>query len=185
MLKKEEDFSKIVARANDISLQNIDDPGVLIDKLLETIAIDFNLKLIWLGIIKNDDILFYKPYGPSSEYIIKQGTEYKKKMLQTSLNVIKEKKPLIVNNLLLDKNYEYIHENAKKYNFRSVAVFPIIPNNKISGILSIYSDEIGFFTTRKIEILSNLASTFGVVLSIIENMKDRLLLDDVLNRSIQ
>lgn len=184
MLKREEDFSKIVARANEIFLQNINEPGVLIEKLLETIAIDFNLKLIWLGIIKNDDILFYKPYGPSSEYI-KQDTEYKKKMLQTSLNVIKERKPLIVNDLLLDKNYEYIHENAKKYNLRSVAVFPIIPNNKISGILSIYSDEIGFFTTRKIEILSNLASTFGVILSIIENMKDKLLLDDVLNRSIQ
>jgi diguanylate cyclase (GGDEF)-like protein/PAS domain S-box-containing protein len=184
MLQKEEDFSKIVVRANEIFLQNIDEPGVLIEKLLETITIDFNLRLIWLGIIKNDDILFSKPYGPSSEYI-KQDTEYKKKMLQTSLNVIKEKKPLIVNNLLLDKNYEYIYENAKKYNLRSAAVFPILPNNKISGILSIYSDEIGFFTTRKIEILSNLASTFGVVLSIIENMKEKFLLEDVLNRSIQ
>ncbi|AEE14694.1 hypothetical protein Thena_1067 [Thermodesulfobium narugense DSM 14796] len=51
--------------------------------------------------------------------------------------------------------------------------------------MSIYSDEIGFFTTRKIEILSNLASTFGVVLSIIENMKEKFLLEDVLSRSIQ
>ncbi len=184
MEQKEYNFSKIVSRANEIFLQNIDEPEVLIEKLLETIAVDFKLRLIWLGMIKNDDILFSKPFGPASEYI-NQSAEYKKRMLQTSLSVIKEKKPLIANNLLLDKGFEYIHENAKKYNLQSAALFPILPNDKISGILSIYSDEIGFFTTRKMEILSNLASTFGVVLSIMEDMKEKFLLEDVLSRSIQ
>lgn len=184
MEQREDNFSKIISRANEIFLQNIDKPEVLIEKLLETISIDFNLRLIWLGIIKNDDILFSKPYGPASEYI-NQSKEYKEKMLRTSLRVINGKKPLVINDLLSNKEYEYTHENAKKYNINSSSVFPISPNDKIAGILSIYSDEINFFTPRRIEILSNLASTLGVVLSIIENMKELFLLEDVLSRSIQ
>lgn len=184
MEQREDNFSKIVSRANEIFLQNIDKPEVLIEKLLETISIDFNLRLIWLGLIKNDDILFSKPYGPASEYI-NQSKEYKEKMLRTSLRVINGKKPLVVNDLLSNKKYEYAHENAKKHNINSISLFPISPNDKIKGILSIYSDEINFFTPRRIEILSNLASTLGVVLSIIENMKELFLLEDVLSRSIQ
>ncbi|WP_041437945.1 hypothetical protein [Thermodesulfobium narugense] len=89
-MTQKDNFFEIVSKTNEIFLQNIDKPEVLIDKLLEIIAKDFKLRLIWLGLIKDNDILFSKPYGPASEYI-NQDADYKKKMLQTLLNVIKEK----------------------------------------------------------------------------------------------
>ncbi|AWB10153.1 hypothetical protein TDSAC_0790 [Thermodesulfobium acidiphilum] len=121
-MTEKNNFFEIITKTNEIFLQNINNPEVLIEKLLKTIAVDFKLKLIWFRIIKNDDILFSKPYDPASEYI-NQSKEYKKRMLQTSLSVIKERKPLIANDPLSDKRCEYVHENARKYSLKSTAVF--------------------------------------------------------------
>jgi PAS domain S-box-containing protein len=81
---------------------------------------------------------------------------------------IRELKPVIQNDFMNDPNTRLWHERSKKYGFRGSAAFPILIERKAWGSLTVYSDTVGYFGPREINLLHEASVDIGFAL---ENMK--------------
>lgn len=72
--------------------------------------------------------------------------------------------PYVCNDVSADPSTRLWREEAEKRNYRGCGSFPIRVGGTVSGVLSVYSDDTGFFRSREVELLVEVARDISVAL---------------------
>jgi len=88
-----------------------------------------------------------------------------KKQSHPFIYALRQGKPVILRNIQESKEFPTIRQEAKRLGYKSMGVFPLIMENTVRGIISIYSDESFIFTDEEVEVLTEVAEdlSFGIL----------------------
>ncbi|MDR9436673.1 MAG: EAL domain-containing protein [Thiohalophilus sp.] len=67
----------------------------------------------------------------------------------------------VINDFAQDTMTQPWHQRAAQFDIRASAAFPLRRNGQIFGVLNIYAGEAGFFQSREIELLEEMAADIG------------------------
>lgn len=135
------------------------DANVLLKSICSVLADRVPFELVWIGV--PDDDGWVKPIavsGSGSEYlqIINISVDANKKEGLGPVGVaLREGTPRILNQFLIDST-AYWHSAATRFNHKSVGAFPLYRGAKVFGCLAVYSNEIEFFSSELIGLMSGL-----------------------------
>jgi PAS domain S-box-containing protein len=96
---------------------------------------------------------------------------------------INTRKYVISNDVRNDEIMAPWRENAVKYNYNSVASFPLIVFNKAVGAFLLYSNQSGFFDKEEIYLLEEMAMDISFALEYIETENERKRSEQLLKES--
>jgi CheY-like chemotaxis protein len=82
---------------------------------------------------------------------------------------IREKRPLISNDICSDPRMEHYRDEAARRGYRSSASIPLLCNGRAIGAMRFYSAEKDFFSDREMKLLDELVTDISFALEIIEN----------------
>jgi diguanylate cyclase (GGDEF)-like protein len=75
-----------------------------------------------------------------------------------------QRKPVVVDDLITDPLVEEFREVILLSGWRSTACLPMISRGKIMGVLQLFADEMGFFTSARLAALTSLTTELGLSL---------------------
>lgn len=84
-----------------------------------------------------------------------------------SARAIREKKPIVINNLRAESDVLFAAERIKS-GIAAMAFLPLMVSDEAVGVLVLYADETGFFVEEEMRLLTELASDIGFALDHIE-----------------
>ncbi|HYW77049.1 MAG TPA: EAL domain-containing protein [Gammaproteobacteria bacterium] len=121
------------------------------------------LELAWIGIPwedLDDPAKILAKAGPGIAYINKLSADGDAKSPNAEAlfeRCVRTEKPVIVNDIELDKNLEPWHEKARRFGLRSKAAFPLWTGSRIHAVLLVYSTDRGYFTPELARFLEEIA----------------------------
>jgi len=90
------------------------------------------------------------------------------------------KKPVIINNTLTDPSYKFYKKNAEQLGFLSKAAFPIIYNDNVYGVLTLYACKENYFDSLLSLIMSHIVDDVAFAINRLKIAEERELLIDEL-----
>lgn len=141
------------------------DPNDMFQKLCETIIDDAGFKMCWVG-FADDEII--KP-----AFYFGIGTSYAKTILISTNKQKDESKGITAKAMLSNKIQVWQNINksemakpwkgkAKKYGWKSSLAIPIRRNGTAIGSFTVYSDKVGAFSEKTIDVFSELANSIDL-----------------------
>jgi PAS domain S-box-containing protein len=91
---------------------------------------------------------------------------------------IRKLKPIIQNDFINDSNTRPWHKKAMAFGFHGVAAFPISAEGQVWGALTVYSDTTGYFGSREVKLLEEVAGDIGFALDNYEKEEQRRQAED-------
>ena len=178
-------FNEALLETYNVILVN-DDPEILFDEICR-LAVEYgDLLMAWVGIPDFKAKVFsIEAFCSVSE----QGDEYIKNLYVSTEKseaegcgnvdlALREKKPVIINDTINDKRFSPWKEFAVKIGFSSAGSFPIIFNDNIYGILTLYGRSVNFFSNELIELMGKLADNIAFALNRIAVEKEKKALEE-------
>jgi PAS domain S-box-containing protein len=160
---------KALSDCNHALLHASSEPDLL-KEICKIIKEDCSFQPVWIGLLKENEWKSEKP-------VIKKGYQFN--VIHDSINfsidnhliwnnildVINEKKPVITRNIFSNPDLMYLHDTALKNDFAATATFPIIIDNRIYGVLNVFSNKVNTFDIKEIELLLELTNdlAFGIL----------------------
>ncbi len=96
---------------------------------------------------------------------------------------IRTGKPCSTKNILLDPEFELWCQEAKKRGYASAQSLPLKTDDKVFGVLSIYSSFLDTFNAEETKLLANLADTLAYGIAMLRNRNARELAEDEQHQS--
>ncbi|RFC35111.1 MAG: diguanylate cyclase (GGDEF) domain-containing protein [Candidatus Nitrotoga sp. SPKER] len=126
-------------------------------------------RMVWIGILdsKGSDLIPVATAGFEDGYL-----DHLKLTADTDISnacilagsALREKIPVVSNNISTDTRMARWREEALRRNYRSMMVFPLVLNGETIGVLSLYSSEEDFFDTEEIRLLTEIAGDISFAL---------------------
>jgi PAS domain S-box-containing protein len=146
-----------------------------------------NFKLAWIGKIdpESKSVIPVASAGEAREYAdgITIYTDERPEGRGPTGASIRKLKPVIQNDFVNDPNTAPWHKRAEKYGFRGSAAFPILVGGKAWGVLTVYSDVIGFFGPEEVKLLEEAVGDIGFALDNMEHEELRKQAEEALRQS--
>jgi signal transduction histidine kinase/CheY-like chemotaxis protein len=145
----------------------------LLNEVCHIVVSEKDYLLCWVGIINNriGHIEIAAQCGIEPEYIQSINTIQQEKIGESSFPALKaiiSGKSFVSNNIWNDPAMEEWREKGLSPGFNSIAVFPLIQNEKTTGALFFYADRIGYFIDDEIRLLDRLCKDLSYALDKIE-----------------
>ncbi|NOY64227.1 MAG: GAF domain-containing protein, partial [Nitrospirae bacterium] len=138
----------------------------------------FNLKMAWVGLIETDSYQIKPAFfcGHEDGYLKGAIIHWDNSDLGQgpSGRAIKERRPVVVNDIENDPSYEPWREKALRRGYHSSMAIPLIcARGEVVGVLNLYSGEKGYFNEERVKVVQAFANQTATV---IENVR---LVDDL------
>ncbi|MBH8553443.1 response regulator [Nostocaceae cyanobacterium CENA357] len=88
----------------------------------------------------------------------------------------------IIQNILIDPNYQLWQCQASKRGYAAAIAIPLITNGQVVGALNIYAAEPNAFDTNEVQLLQELAADLAYGILALRNQRDRLLAETALQQ---
>lgn len=165
------------AECSEIIVRENNEP-ILLNSICQILANRVPFELVWIGVPEEDGWIYPVASGGAGlDYLseIKISIDAKiaegKGPLGTA---IREGVPTIVNDFLSDKKPAYWVPLATKYNYHSVAAFPIFKQGRPYGGIAVYSAVPDFFNAELITLINGLADDISFALTKLELERQKL-----------
>ena len=145
-------------------------------KILQNIC---NYVLVWIGLVQHDEDKSIDPIaqvGFDEKYLksVKISWADDKYSQGPSGRVVRTKSFAINRDTQNNPNYKTWRDQALKYGYKSSAAFPMLTtDNKVMGVLNLYSSNIDAFSDEEINLMTELASDIAFGLEIMKIKKER------------
>jgi diguanylate cyclase (GGDEF)-like protein/PAS domain S-box-containing protein len=128
------------------------------------------------------DLLSY--YSRENEYFENSSLEvFTKKGTCPALLAVENKKYIVSNDIILDHRTGDLSDFSSENNCRSAAAFPIIIEEEIWGVLTLYLEEKFFFDSEEVDLLKELTQDIAMGLKSIRDIEKREEYEEKLKRS--
>jgi PAS domain S-box-containing protein len=165
----------------------IDDETILLQKACDQFVESRQYLLSWIGLKKDGsfDILPSARAGKGADYLSSAKITWDDSPLgQGPTGIcIKTGKLYVVRDILHDPNYEPWREQALKMGFVSSVALPLVMQEKIIGVLNIYSANAESFDAKELDLLAELAGDLSLGIEKIRQRQERLRMDEALKAS--
>ena len=149
----------------------------LFDKICQIAVDDGNFLMSWFGMVnpQTNKVDVVASYGKSDGYLDNLNIDLGDEVLSygpTGRSIIKGKS-VSSNDIANDKNMIPWCENALKRGYRSSIALPLKISGKVTGALTLYSDEVGYFNDLEIDLLDKLAMDISYALEFFDVEAER------------
>lgn len=150
-------------------LLKMQDIGILYKELCRIVVESGKFSMAWVGV--PDDVTIY--FNNVAFYAKDElGLKYLKNLEVSYLEDVpvgrgitgkafREKNPYIVNDFFAESNMQIWHNQAKVAGFRSAAAFPIMYDDNIYAVLTLYSLEINYLDNITVNLLAAISNDIG------------------------
>ncbi|MCK4980724.1 MAG: PAS domain S-box protein, partial [Candidatus Delongbacteria bacterium] len=123
-------------------------------------------------------------YGNSlGEYAEKQFLSQNVKISGLTERCVNEKRPIVSLDIVGSGNYVYWNEDPNKIKFQSAAVIPMIKDDRVIGVLRVFSAKPFSYNKKELDLLQNLSSDILYGIDLIKSKEKRVLIENKLNES--
>jgi PAS domain S-box-containing protein len=132
----------------------------LSDRMVKSCVETFGVKLAWLGQAKSDGSVSLITSYPVNNAYPKQITvrwDEAPEGQDASGLAIQKSEPVIINDLSSASEFGPWHELAKSAGFCSHASFPLVSHERSFGVLSLFSDQVDYFTSERVNFFQTYA----------------------------
>ncbi len=159
------------------AIVRIHEPGELLNEACR-IAIEYGkFRMAWIGMVnlQTNKVDVAASNGVSGDYLDKINIDLNDEARSNGPagTAVKTGKHKISNNIKHDDSMIPWRDNAVKYDYKSIAAFPLIVFDKVVGAFTIYSNETDFFDEEDIKLLDEMAKDISFALEFIESEAER------------
>ena len=144
------------------------DPGTLAADVVRTCVDLFGMRVASLGCVSADDAALMEAHWPPdserSRAIDGRAVDYRRLADETCETVREAGVPLIVHDLAGDRDHPVWEATALAAGMRSAGLFPLVSRSKTFAVLALYSDQVGAFTSERVEFLTAYAQQAAATL---------------------
>jgi len=162
-------LQKIVREINEILLRikEIKTESELFTKICETFVKEIeHFKFSWIGLVEKETFrvrpVAHAGFEEKYPYSVEIRWDESKYGMGPTGMAIKEKRPFIVNDIENDPGYSPWRKEALKRGYNSSAVFPLLHEREVVGILNIYSEKKDAFQGDEVEFLKEAALDIAI-----------------------
>ncbi len=157
---------KTISACNSV-LVHSNSENELLDKICKIIIETGGYHFSWIGLLDSAEILIpVSSYGRENGYleIIASLFNSIKDNANPLVKIIEDKAPFVIKDIKNDPEFSPWKDEALKRDYASVVVIPLINEEKVLGILSIYSNTIDSFNQEELDLLKELSDdlSFGI-----------------------
>jgi diguanylate cyclase (GGDEF)-like protein/PAS domain S-box-containing protein len=176
-LERSKDLYAALSQTNR-AIIHIREPQALFAEVCR-VAVQFgHFRLVWIGFLDADTGWVrcaaidgpashgYPPLRVSVNPEVPEGGGY-------SSAVLRENQPYIVNDYFADPRIAPWAEVARATGVKSMAALPLRKDGRCIGVLSLYGDEVGFFTDELVGLLNEMADNLSFALTNLEHESQR------------
>jgi len=162
--------SEIIVRENN--------EQILLNSICRVLANRVPFELVWIGVPDQDGWLYPVASGGAGlGYLSEVKVSIDAEIAEGNGplgTAIREGIPTIVNDFLHEKNSACWAPLATKFNYHSVAAFPIFKQGRPYGGIAVYSAELDFFNAELITLINGLADDISFALTKLELERQKL-----------
>ncbi len=156
----------------------------LLDSICHIAVKHGGFSMAWIGMIEGDDVVPVSSAGDSNHYLTGinvrvDNSEFARGPVGVSG---KTGEVAFVNNVELDNSFSPWRRAALACGFKSLAVIPVIQEDKTIGVFAIYSSEVDAFDTQILELLSSLSDDINSVITYIQAEEKRKIAESKLKQ---
>lgn len=132
-------------------------------------------RMAWIGLLDKQRVNPVASFGITNDYVAKSNIRIDDSAYAQGPigQAIITREVCHVDNIHTDKNFAPWREAALKNGYHSVAALPLIPENKVIGVVAIYADEAYTFDKDILNLLSDMSSDLSYALTYISNEEKR------------
>jgi PAS domain S-box-containing protein len=169
------------------AIVRIDNREELFD-IICSIAIEFGkFRFAWIGLtdVKNNKVLPISFGGIENGYldIVKESIGNNINTNPYLIKLLREGVNIISNDICNDGFYKYDRDDAIKNGYKSSGIFPLRENNKIIGILCLYSDKINCFNEEEVRLMDEVSMDIAFALDYYVKESHRKEINEALSKS--
>jgi len=146
-----------------------------------------NYRMAWIGILDEtiQKIVPVTSAGFIDHYLDNINIDLKnaQRSAGPTAMALREKMPFICQDIANDERMLPWRENALKRGYRSSAAFPIIVENQVDGVLSVYSSEVHAFDEECIELIKEICENLSFTIAFINQKEENQAVLEALSRS--
>ncbi len=158
----------VLSRVNEVIVRTHDEQP-LFEEVCRIVAEEGAFPLVWVGLVKDREIVSAASGGPASEYLRGIKVEIDGELGQGPTGTcVREDRPVINDDFGTNPSTEPWRAAALAHGFRASASFPLHRRGPAVGALTLYSAHPGAFTAEHIKLLGALAADVSYALEAIE-----------------
>jgi PAS domain S-box-containing protein len=164
-----------ISKANEAIIRAKDEQSLFND-LCKIVSEIGNFPLVWIGKIVKSEVKSIASYGSTTNYLNEITIKTKGILSKGPIGTcIRKNKEIVFNDFDTNPLISPWHKYVVKYNFKSVAAFPLRLQNKLIGVLTLYSPRSKAFDTEKVKLLIALCADISYALDTLhhEKLKDK------------
>ena len=143
-----------------------------------TIAVnDGHFDMAWIGMFSeaHENLEIMSWAGGDETYIkeIRERIDSNAYLNGPGFKAISTGKPVVIRNLSTQTEFDDLHGFFKKAPFNSAAFFPLIIDNQVRGLYSLYADAEGLFGKEEIRLLEELAGDIAYAIEFADKEEER------------
>lgn len=170
----------------DEAIVQIHDKKKLFEEVCRIAFSDGNFLMSWIGIVNDKNkVDVVASSGFSEDYLSKIDIDLNdpERSSGPTGRAIKSGKYAFSNDIENDINMTPWKKDALRLGYKAASSLPLKVSGKVIGVLNIYANEVGFFTTDEIKLLEKLASNLSFAIEFIENEEDKKRAENALSES--
>lgn len=160
----------------DEAIVKIHDKKMLFDEVCRIAFNNGKFLMSWIGIINSENKLnILASSGFAEDYLDKINIDLNDEVRSSGPTgrALKLGKYQFSNDIKNDISMTPWKKDALRLGYKSSAAFPLKIAGKVIGALTLYSNEVGFFTEDEIKLIEKLASNLSFAIEFIENEEER------------
>lgn len=160
----------------DETIVKIHDKKLLFNEICRIAFSNGNFLMSWIGIINKDNkVDVVASAGFTEDYLNKINIDLNDEIRSNGPTgrAIKSGHYAFSNDIINDPTMNPWKKDAIRLGYNSSASFPFKISEKVIGSITIYSNEVGFFTQDEIKLIEKLASNLSFAIEFIENEEVR------------
>ena len=167
----------------------ISDADLLLNEVCR-IAIEYGkFRMVWIGIVnpQTNIVEVIASSGLSEDYLGKINIDLndEKQSIEPVSTAIKSSRYFISNDIENDENMHPWREGASRFEYKSMASFPIKVFGIVHGSIILFSSEVDFFTEDEIQLLDEMSMDISFALESIEQVAERNRAEEEVRRLIE
>jgi PAS domain S-box-containing protein len=164
----------ILSQINSV-ISHVREPQLLFEGCCHVAVVTGGLRAAWIGLVEEGSNLAHAVAKSGEIEGFLESMHVPNETGEDPCNrAIRQKRPVIVNDIENDPDYAPYREAARARGYRSVAAFPLRLPDRIFGALVLYADQANFFDTEEIKLLEQLANDISLTIKSLEQEKQKL-----------
>jgi PAS domain S-box-containing protein len=172
-----------LSRVNETIIR-VRDVESLYHEVCRIVSEEGGFPLVWIGQVKEQQVVPAAWYGPASDYVKEIKVETKGELGQGPTGTsIRENRAVINDDFVTNPATSPWREPAGRYGFRASAAFPLRRQGRATASLTLYAFEPGVFDAEQVSLLESLSADISYALDTLDHEQLRVRAEDALRES--